>query len=913
MTLKTDIDQLAVDAVLMHQIVHGDATTTVTTAGGPVRSVAKLIADKDAEINVSAGGILAQSVAQVDFATQQAVAAGNALSQVNVAVAQAISAAGTAQTYSTALAAIASQTAIVPAATVTGFNGTVVASLIYDTRTDSDGGAWRKRCQNASWYNEVTTATGKWLGIHTTEGGARGINGVLGPELCVNGDFSSATGWGLGAGWTIAGGKAAITNSAATNSVSQAVAIPGKLYQVTFEIISVVANGFRPHCGGNFGTTRNAPGTYTEVVLCGATTTAGVGASLAGTTGELDNISIKEISDTSAVGDYFYNTSTNVFSSLNDGPGTTQVYRGARKEFPEIIGITVEAARVILWDLTDRSVPMWMVFSGLLNTWTTASKMYLGNAGWTCSVYALDGCIILGANNGTTGGMTVINMIGDFATGYRQSGSARHSNNVANRNGAGGYSGTPSVNLVSSNVTSVAATVLPSAPIDLATGLPVATELIATTGGGSWLLDSRVAFNSAITTAMVAAAINSAGMSLLATASMVYVYHALPTATGKVADSIIGATTIPTISGTIKSVMWAGSGILVGTSTGLFHIKYNPSVPTASMVTAITNISNSGWQVGDIQAAITVTAANIISDVSVKALALTGAVVTAPVATGAQLQSFTPATVVTATLSATVANGCHVHWELVAGAWHCYINNVSAGGASTAVGFIDGVASTAVPIVNVAVAGGTGVTIGAVPVANVRFSKTPLSADQAVHICNIERDGFTIGKQSFIAGTSSVVLGVDSDDLTRITSIQTPWGVTEFIGLQAINSYATTVGTPSAISTRGGYKLLSGATGSSFYKPSRLLAEELTRTFEQRKAFGARLLKKTFTATVGQTDFDLGIGEEPVSVYQMGVLKDEGAGAGLHTVADRGFRKTIKLGTGATVGDRVTIFYTLNM
>lgn len=89
MTLKSDIDQLAADAVLMHQVMHGDAATTVTTAGGPVRSVAKLIADKDAEINVSAGGILAQSVAQVGFATQQALlATSNGATQVSMATIQ---------------------------------------------------------------------------------------------------------------------------------------------------------------------------------------------------------------------------------------------------------------------------------------------------------------------------------------------------------------------------------------------------------------------------------------------------------------------------------------------------------------------------------------------------------------------------------------------------------------------------------------------------------------------------------------------------------------------------------------------------------------------------------------------------------------------------------------------------------
>ena len=90
MTLKSDIDQLAADAVLRHQVVHGDVNTTVTTAGGPVRSVAKLIADKDAEINVAASGILAQAVNQVSLATIQANnATSNGQAQVALAAVQA--------------------------------------------------------------------------------------------------------------------------------------------------------------------------------------------------------------------------------------------------------------------------------------------------------------------------------------------------------------------------------------------------------------------------------------------------------------------------------------------------------------------------------------------------------------------------------------------------------------------------------------------------------------------------------------------------------------------------------------------------------------------------------------------------------------------------------------------------------
>jgi hypothetical protein len=37
---------------------------------------------------------------------------------------------------------------------------TAVDVFVYDTSKDSDGGAWRKRCQHTSWYNEtLNTAT----------------------------------------------------------------------------------------------------------------------------------------------------------------------------------------------------------------------------------------------------------------------------------------------------------------------------------------------------------------------------------------------------------------------------------------------------------------------------------------------------------------------------------------------------------------------------------------------------------------------------------------------------------------------------------------------------------------------------------------------------------------------------------
>ena len=65
MSLQTDLHQavaqVTADSALLHTIVHGTAAQTVTTQGGAVATVAKLLADADARINLAADSLLAQS------------------------------------------------------------------------------------------------------------------------------------------------------------------------------------------------------------------------------------------------------------------------------------------------------------------------------------------------------------------------------------------------------------------------------------------------------------------------------------------------------------------------------------------------------------------------------------------------------------------------------------------------------------------------------------------------------------------------------------------------------------------------------------------------------------------------------------------------------------------------------------
>ena len=109
MTLKTDIDRLAVDSGLLHNIVHGGPTATVSTEGGTVKSAAKVIADTEAAIVSSAGGYLASCSAQAGTATTQA---GIATTQATNASASAAAAAASAATMETDISNLSAGVAI---------------------------------------------------------------------------------------------------------------------------------------------------------------------------------------------------------------------------------------------------------------------------------------------------------------------------------------------------------------------------------------------------------------------------------------------------------------------------------------------------------------------------------------------------------------------------------------------------------------------------------------------------------------------------------------------------------------------------------------------------------------------------------------------------------------------------------
>lgn len=92
MSLQTDlhnaVTQVATDSAMLHAVVHGSVLETVSTEGGVVVTVAKLLNDADARINLAAQGILAQSksaaqdaLASAELASTEADRAQSAASQ----------------------------------------------------------------------------------------------------------------------------------------------------------------------------------------------------------------------------------------------------------------------------------------------------------------------------------------------------------------------------------------------------------------------------------------------------------------------------------------------------------------------------------------------------------------------------------------------------------------------------------------------------------------------------------------------------------------------------------------------------------------------------------------------------------------------------------------------------------------
>tara|TARA_B100001057_G_scaffold87953_3_gene83939 strand:- start:16286 stop:18988 length:2703 start_codon:yes stop_codon:yes gene_type:complete len=277
-------------------------------------------------------------------------------------------------------------------------------------------------------------------------------------------------------------------------SVSGNVSIAGTLtYEDVTSIDSVgvitAKSGINVTAGGI-----NAVGVVTATTFTGNLTgnvTGDLTGNLAGTS-SIAGIS-STISDT-AVDVFVYDTSkdsdggawrkrTQNTSWYNETLNTST--RGSRREFPAVAVIVAEATIVTIYDGDDPDLPMWMVFNVSNTTW-----FKLHGSGSQCSCVTALNATLCAGGNGAGIRLAVVDFIKDNQylteaghTYYQTSGIITRNDTTTHTSDGGSKS------IVNNVVNDVVMTVLPNAPIDDTTGLPIPTIAVATDGGISFILD----------------------------------------------------------------------------------------------------------------------------------------------------------------------------------------------------------------------------------------------------------------------------------------------------------------------------------------------------------------------------------------------------------------------------------------
>jgi trimeric autotransporter adhesin len=324
----------------------------------------------------------------------------------------------------------------------------------------------------------------------------------------------------------------------------------------------------------------------------------------------------KEILDT-AVDIFVYDTSkdsdggawrkrTQGTSWYNETLNTST--RGSRKEFPAVAVIVAESnGKVTIYDGDDPDLPMWMIFPATsYTTWATIGTIS------STSVSMLNGKLGVVTNDGGV----LVDYLSDKATLLYSSTTygLTSSDTVEGRNQASSFtSGVgQSIALVYWSMNDVAMTVLPNAPIDVATGLPVPTIAVATDGGVSVIKDdgSVVDFTQSVAGGPISIGedgIVYVGRTTLSTC-VIYGFN-IPSADISTQDYYYADSQVPKIGGAvsggvIQDVVRTGDASLSYAYNNHFgNISEVREELTRGMISKVTSDYNTGWQNGAIKLA----------------------------------------------------------------------------------------------------------------------------------------------------------------------------------------------------------------------------------------------------------------------------------------------------------------------
>jgi len=175
---------------------------------------------------------------------------------------------------------------------------------------------------------------------------------------------------------------------------------------------------------------------------------------------------------------------TQNLSWYNEG---ANAFRGARKEFPAVAVIVSTSSNTIIYDGDDPNLSMWMEFSG--------SAGWLGGAA-PAALSAKNGIITVGSNT-TNQRLRLVFLLKDYCEDWAHVAGGGHRASkgnflVRNSDSPAGRTLDSTIGIVNRTINGVAMTVLPNAPIDASTGLPVPTIAIATDGGTNIIQDDGV-------------------------------------------------------------------------------------------------------------------------------------------------------------------------------------------------------------------------------------------------------------------------------------------------------------------------------------------------------------------------------------------------------------------------------------
>ena len=166
--------------------------------------------------------------------------------------------------------------------------------------------------------------------------------------------------------------------------------------------------------------------------------------------------------------------------------------RGSRRDFPAVAVIVITTTAITIYDGDSPDLPMWIVFNGVNYTGFTSTTLSSPGAIVypiaLTSVSALNGTIVTTAQNNQ---IFLSNFIADTnvlqvaAFGDYTGGFGLYSLPILGRNSAGVYIQYSTQKILGAQVNNVTMTVLPNAPIDVATGLPKPTIAVGTNIGAS--------------------------------------------------------------------------------------------------------------------------------------------------------------------------------------------------------------------------------------------------------------------------------------------------------------------------------------------------------------------------------------------------------------------------------------------